>query len=38
MMRIFGYTARGRFDVYEYFSYTSCDVEVVSASGSVYLD
>ena len=33
-----GYEARGRFEVSGYFSYTDCDIEVVSASGSVYLD
>lgn len=33
-----GYRANGAFEVYGYFSYTTCSVEVISASGYVYLD
>lgn len=33
-----GYRANGTFEVYGYFSYTTCSVEVISASGYVYLD
>lgn len=33
-----GYRANGTFEVYGYFTYTTCSVEVISASGYVYLD
>ena len=33
-----GYRANGTIEVYGYFTYTTCSVEVISASGYVYLD
>ena len=33
-----GYRANGTFEVYGYFTYTTCSVEVISASAYGYLD